>query len=130
MKKILIITLTALTLTGCGNTIICKTGKGTITETYKIKYKKDTITNVTTTKTYKFNTKEEANNYEGIMRHTVLLNKNENIEITYKKKKKKYILTQKYNIENITNEELNQYGLSKNKQELINNLKSDGLTCK
>lgn len=129
MKKTLII-LSVLLLTGCGNTIKCKTDKGTITETYKIKYKKDTITNVTTTKTYKFDTKEEANNYEGIMRHTVLSNKNENIEITYKKKKKKYILTQKYNVENITDEELNQYGLSKNKQELINNLKSDGLTCK
>jgi len=130
MKKIIITISLLFLLTGCSNTITCKTSKGTITETYKIKYDNNAITNIMTTKIYKFDTKEESNNYEGIMKHTVLSNKNENIEMSYKKKKKKYILTQNYNIEKLTDDELNQYGLSKNKDELIKYLEGNGLTCK
>ena len=130
MKKIITITLTLLLLTGCGNKITCKTNKDDIRETYKIKYNNNTITNVETIKTYKFNTKAEFKNYEGIMRHTTVSNTTDNIKSSYKKKNKKYILKQIFDVEKLTDEELTKYGLSKNKEEFVNNLKNNGLKCK
>jgi len=127
MKKIIII-LTTILLTGCGNKITCKTNKDTISETYKIEYSDNTITNITTIKTYKFKTKEEFKNFEPML--VYYTKTGDNIKSSYKKKNKKYILKQEYNIENISDEKLKQYGLSKNKEELINNLKNNGLTCK
>ncbi len=128
MKKIITISLTLFLLTGCGNTITCKTKKDDISEIYKIKYSENTITDIKTFKTYKFNSKEEFKNFEPMMIYYTKTN--ENIESTYKKKHMKYVLKQVYNIENLSDEELKQYGLSKNKEELINNLKNSGLSCK
>ena len=130
MKKLITISLTLLLLTGCGNKITCKTNKDDIRETYKIKYNNNTITNVETIKTYKFKDKTEFKNFEGIIQYTVKSNSNDKIKSSYKKKNKKYILKQEYNIDNLTEEELTKFGLSKNKEELVNNLKNNGLTCK
>lgn len=128
MKKILITSITLLLLTGCGNKITCKTNKDTVSETYKIEYSDNTITNITTIKTYKFKTKEEFKNFEPML--VYYTKTGDNIKSSYKKKSKKYILKQEYNIDNLTEEELTKYGLSKNKEELVNNLKNNGLTCK
>ena len=65
-----------------------------------------------------------------MMQYTVKSNTNNNIKSSYKKKNKKYILKQVYDIENISENDLTQYGLNKNKEELINSLKNNGLICK
>ena len=130
MKKIILTTLTLILLTGCGNKIICKTKDGDVSEKYKITYKENEITNIEIQKTYKFSDKKEYNAFEKIVKQITTQEKNENIEISYKKKNKKYIITQKYNIPSISEEELKEHGLSKNKEELINNLKNNGLKCK
>lgn len=130
MKKLIAISLTIFLLTGCGNKIICKTSKDNVSETYTIEYSDNNVTKVTTQKTYKFDSKQEFKNFEGIMEYIVKLNKNENVESTYKKKFKKYILKNIYTIENMSEEDLTKYGLSNNKEDLVNNLKNNGLTCK
>ena len=130
MKKIIIISTTLLLLTGCGNTIICKTTGGKIIEEYNIKYNKNEITNLTTKKTYKLDTKEQFKNFESIIQYTVKANTSENITAKYKKKNKKYILIQDYNINKMSEEESIKLGVSKNKEELVNRLKNNGLTCK
>lgn len=130
MKKLIIISLTLLLLTGCGNTIICKTTGGKITEEYKIKYNKNEITNLTTKKTYKLDTKEQFEKFESIVQYNVKASTAPNVTAKYKKKNKKYILIQEYNVEKMTEEELNKYSLNKNKDEFVNNLKNSGLTCK
>jgi len=129
MKKILIIT-TLLLLTGCGNTIICKTTGGKIIEEYNIKFNKNEITNLTTKKTYKLDTKEQFKNFESIIQYNVKSSTSENVTAKYKKKNKKYILIQEYNINKMDADELNKYGLNKNKEEYVNNLKNSGLKCK
>ena len=86
MKKIIITMSLLLFLTGCGNKITCKTTKDLITEEYEIKYNNDKVTTVKLLKTYKFNTKAEFKNYEGIMRHTAVSNTTDNIKSSYKKK--------------------------------------------
>ena len=117
-------------LTGCGNKITCKTIKSDVSEVYKIKYNDNIITNIETIKTYKFKDKSEFKNYEPMMQYTVKSNTDDNVKSSYKKKYKKYILKQVYDIGNIDDDDLLKYGLSKNKEELINNLKNSGLTCK
>ena len=129
MKKILLIT-TLLVLTGCGNTIICKTTGGKITEEYKIKYNKNEITNLTTKKTYKLDTKEQFEKFESIVQYNVKASTAPNVTAKYKKKNKKYILIQEYNINKMGADELNKYGLNKNKEEYVNRLKNNGLKCK
>ena len=54
----------------------------------------------------------------------------ENIEIEYKKKNKKYILKQKFEIEKLSDEQLEGYGLTKDKDTFVNSLKESGLQCK
>ena len=130
MKKIIIIFLMLFLLTGCGNKITCKTIKSDVSEVYKIKYNDNIITNIETIKTYKFKDKSEFKNYEPMMQYTVKSNTDDNVKSSYKKKYKKYILKQVYDIGNIDDDDLLKYGLSKNKEELINNLKNSGLTCK
>lgn len=130
MKKIVTISLTLFLLTGCVNTITCKTNQSDIREIYKIKYIDNTVTTVTTTKIYKFDNKEEFKNFETMMKYTVKSNTNDNIKSSYKKKNKKYILKQVYDIENISENDLTKYGLNKNKEEFVNTLKNNGLTCK
>jgi len=129
MKKLITITLTLFLLTGCGNTITCKTKKGDIREIYKIEYSDNTVTNLKITKTYKFDNKTDFKKYEPTMKYYTTIN-SENVKNTYKKKNKKYILTQIYNTQELTEEELTKYGLSKNKEELVEDLKNSGLTCK
>ena len=129
MKKILIIT-TLLVLTGCGNTIICKTTGGKIIEEYNIKYNKNEITNLTTKKTYKLDTKEQFEKFESIVQYNVKASTAPNVTAKYKKKNKKYILIQEYNINKMGADELNKYGLNKNKEEYVNRLKNNGLKCK
>src|SRR5574344_1481865 len=111
MKKILIIT-TLLLLTGCGNTIICKTTGGKIIEEYNIKFNKNEITNLTTKKTYKLDTKEQFKNFESIIQYNVKSSTSENVTAKYNKKNKKYILIQEYNINKMDADELNKYGLN------------------
>lgn len=130
MKKILITSITLLLLTGCGNKIICKTNKDTISETYTIKYNDNNVTKVITEKTYKFNSKDEFKSFEPMMQYIIKSNTDDNIKSSYKKKNKKYILKQEYNVENMSEQDLKKNGLNKNKEELINNLKNSGLTCK
>lgn len=130
MKRIVIIFLMLFLLTGCGNKIICKTIKSDVSEVYKIKYNDNIITNIEIIKTYKFKDKSEFKNYEPMMQYTVKSNTDDNVKSSYKKKYKKYILKQVYDIGNIDDDDLLKYGLSKNKEELINNLKNSGLTCK
>lgn len=129
MKKLLIL-ITVLLLTGCGNTITCKTNGGKISEKYKIKYNNNEITNLKTIKSYNFDTKEQFEKFESIVQYNVKAGTADNITSKYKKKNKKYILIQDYNIEKMTEEELNEYGLNKNKNEFVNNLKDSGLKCK
>lgn len=130
MKKLILISLTLLVLTGCGNKIKCKTTGGKIIEEYNIKYNKNEITNLTTKKTYKLDTKEQFKNFESIVQYNVKASTAPNVTAKYKKKNKKYILIQEYNVEKMTEEELNKYSLNKNKDEFVNNLKNSGLTCK
>ena len=130
MKKLITISITLLLLTGCGNNIICKTNKDTISETYTIEHSDNTVTKVTTKKTYKFNSKDEFKSFEPMMQYIIKSNTDDNIKSSYKKKIKKYILKQEYKVENMSDEDLINYGLNKNKEELVNNLKNSGLTCK
>lgn len=129
MKKILI-PLTILLLTGCGNKIVCTTTNGDVSEKHKITYKEDEVIKVETEKVYKFEDEEEHEAFEKIIGFTINQNKNENIEISYKKQKKKYTLTYKYNVQNITEDELVGLGLNKNKTTLVEQLKNNGLKCK
>lgn len=130
MKKLIIISLTLVLLTGCGNKIICKTQGGKITEKYTIKYSNNQVTKLTTNKTYKLDTKEQFEKFESIIQYNVKASTAPNISAKYKKKNKKYILIQDYNIEKMTDEELEKYSLNKNKDEFVNSLKNSGLTCK
>lgn len=129
MKKSLII-ISALLLTGCGNKIVCKTTAGTITEKDTIKYKQNEITKITTVKTYSFEEKEDFEQFEGIIQYNVKAGTTKNTEAKYKKKNKKYILTQTYNVSNMDDAELAKLAINKNKDEYVNNLKNSGLTCK
>lgn len=129
MKKLLILT-TLILLTGCGNTIICKTKGGNIKEEYYIKYNGNDITKITTKKIYKFDNKEDFKKMEGIIQYSVKLGTSDNVTSKYKKKNKKYILIQEYNISKMSEEQLKNSKVSNNKEEYINKLKSDGLTCK
>lgn len=129
MKKLIILT-TLLLLTGCGNTITCKTKDGNIKEEYYIKYSGNDITKITTKKTYKFDDKEEFKSFESIVQYSVKASTSDNITSKYKKKNKKYILIQDYDIKNMSDEQLTKYSINKNKEEYVNKLKSDGLTCK
>lgn len=130
MKKLITISLILFLLTGCCKTIICKTKEGNVEEEYNIKYSGNDITKLSIKKTYKFDDVESFENFENTINYTVLSLKQNNIQTSYKKKNKKYILKQVYNIKNTNEEELKQYGLSKNKEELLNNLKNNGLICK
>ena len=129
MKKIIILT-TLILLTGCGNTIICKTKDGNIKEEYKIEYKNNDITKITINKTYKFDNKEDFKKVEGIIQYSVKLGTSDNVTSKYKKKNKKYILIQEYNVLKMNEEELEKFNITANKEEYINKQKSDGLTCK
>lgn len=129
MKKLIIIG-TAILLTGCGNKILCKTTGGKIKEEYNIKYQNNEIIKLTTKKTYKLDTKEQFEKFESIVQYNVKASTTNNIIAKYKKKNKKYILIQEYDIKKMTDEELDKHGLSKNKTELVNNLKNSGLVCK
>ncbi len=129
MKKIIILT-TLILLTGCGNTIICKTKDGNIKEEYKIEYKNNDITKITINKTYKFDNKEDFKKVEGIIQYSVKLGTSDNVTSKYKKKNKKYILIQEYNVSKMNEEELEKFNIIANKEEYINKQKSDGLTCK
>ena len=129
MKKSLII-ISVLLLTGCGNKIVCKTTAGTITEKDKIEYKQNEITKITTVKTYSFEEKEDFEQFEGIIQYNVKAGTTKNTEAKYKKKNKKYILTQTYNVSNMDDAELTKLAINKNKDEYVNNLKNSGLTCK
>ena len=130
MKKLITVSLILFLLTGCGKTIICKTKEGNVEEEYNIKYSGNDITKLSIKKTYKFDDVESFENFENTINYTVLSLKQNNVKSSYKKKNKKYILKQVYNIKNTNEEELKQYGLSKNKEELLNNLKTSGLICK
>ena len=129
MKKIIILT-TLILLTGCGNTIICKTKDGNIKEEYKIEYKNNDITKITINKTYKFDNKEDFKKVEGIIQYSVKLGTSDNVTSKYKKKNKKYILIQECNVLKMNEEELEKFNITANKEEYINKQKSDGLTCK
>lgn len=130
MKKTIPL-IALLLLTGC-STVTCKTtnSDNNIDIKYKINYKSDQINNVKLTKTYKFNTKEELENYNSIMTYTVKKDTTDNTKVTIKKKSKKYILTYDYNINNMNEQELKQAGLNKDKEELIKELKNNGFICK
>lgn len=134
MKKILILLIPLILLTGCSKRITCKSSgeadELTITQLYKINYKGENVTNVYSEKTYKFNDKEQFKNFENLMNYTVSSLQQDNVEVTYKKKNKKYVLIQKYNTEKLTDEQLIESGLHRNKDELINSLKENGLECK
>ena len=129
MKKLLILT-TLILLTGCGNTIICKTKDGNIKEEYYIKYNGNDITKITTKKIYKFNNKEDFKKMAGIIQYSVKLGTSDNVTSKYKKKNKKYILIQEYDISKMDEEQLKKQNVSNDKEEYINKLKSEGLTCK
>jgi Cft2 family RNA processing exonuclease len=129
MKKTLVI-LSALLLTGCGNKIVCKTTDGAVTEKDTIKYKQNEITKITTVKTYSFEDKEEFEEFEGIIQYGVKAGTSKNTEASYKKKNKKYILTQIYNVSDMDQTELDKLAINKNKDEYVKNLENSGLTCK
>ena len=129
MKKLLVLT-TLILLTGCGNTIICKTKDGDIQEKYYIKYSDNDITKIKTKKIYKFDNKEDFKQMEWIIKYSVKLGTSDNITSKYKKKNKKYILIQEYDISKMDEEQLKKQNVSNNKEEYVNKLKSDGLTCK
>ena len=132
MKKIIGLFILTLLLSGCTKEITCKTtnSDNNIDINYNIKYQENKIDNITLTKTYKFNTKEELENYNSIMTYTVKKDTTKNINVSYKQKNKKYILTYKYNIKNMSEEEMTETGLKNNKDELINYLSKNGLICK
>ena len=129
MKKLIIIGA-AILLTGCGNKIVCKTTGGKIKEEYNIKYQNNEITKLITKKKYKLDTKEQFEKFESIVQYNVKASTTNNITAKYKKKKKKYILIQEYDIKKMTDEELDKHGLSKNKNEVVDSLKNSGLVCK
>ena len=128
MKRIVVLSLLFL-LTGCG-TITCRTGNGSVSEIYKIKYSGNSVNGVTVLKSYSFSSNDDFKNFEPMMKHYVRLYSNDNVDVSYVKKGKKYILKQVYDIKNISDFDLVQYGLKKNKSELVDSLKSNGLSCK
>lgn len=129
MKKIIILTIIVLLMTGCSNTITCKTKNSDVQEEYNIKYKNNNISKITIKKTYKFTDKKEFEQFETFVKYNAS-KENENIKSSYKKKNKKYIIKQIYKVEKMTDDELNKHSLNKNKEEFVNNLKDNGLTCK
>lgn len=128
MKKIIVLGLVFL-LTGCG-TITCRTGNGSVSEVYKIKYSGNAVNEVIVLKSYSFTSDDEFNNFEPMVKHYVRIYSNDNVGVSYKKKSKKYILKQVYDVKSMSDSDLIQYGLMKNKSELVNGLKSNGLSCK
>lgn len=133
MKNKLIILAVLILLTGCNNKITCKTEGSTeelkTEQTYKISTKNNSITKVEVKKTYSFKTQNKFENFENLMKKTVET-KDENIKSSYKKKNKEYTLTEVYNIENMTDERLEELNIKRSKKEYIDILKSQGLTCK
>lgn len=129
MKKSLAL-ISVILLTGCGNKIICKTENGPIEQKFEINYKEDEIQTIKTTKTYKFTDKEEFKAYESVIQYTVKADMSENVTTQYKKKNKKYILIEKYNISKMNENELKKVSMSRNKNELIENFENSGLICK
>lgn len=129
MKKISVI-LATLVLTGCGNKIVCKTTAGSITEKDTIEYKQNEITKITTVKTYSFEEKDDFEQFEGIIQYNVKAGTTKNTEAKYKKKNKKYILTQIYRVSDMDESELTKLAINKDKDEYVKNLENSGLTCK
>ena len=129
MRKVLIL-LGIFLLTGCGNTLTCKTGKSDVSEVYKIEYSGNDITGISVKKIYKFDNKNDFKSFEGIIQYNVKADSVNKVKSSYKKKRKKYILKQVFNIDNLSDEDLTRYGLSKNKDTLIDKFRSNGLTCK
>lgn len=135
MKKTVSIIMLSmlLLLTGCTKQMTC-TSKGnaddiTIIQEYKIKYEKNVIKNISAEKIYKFENKEKFESFENLMDYTAS-QQQENIEIEYKKKNKKYILKQKFDMEKLSDEQVEKYGLTKDKDTFVNSLKESGLQCK
>ena len=133
MKKIIALT-TLILLTGCSKTLTC-TSKGssetsTITQTYKINYEENTVKNIKVEKTYKFEDETVFNNFKNILNYTVESKNNENISASYKEKNKKYILSEKYNVEKLDAETLTQNDLSSDLEQLKQILENNGLECK
>ena len=129
MRKTLAL-ISILLLTGCGNKIICKTENGPIEQKFEISYKEDEIQTIKTTKTYKFTDKEEFKSYESVIQYTVKADMSDNVTTQYKKKNKKYILIEKFNISKMNEEELKKVNMSRSKSEIIENFENSGLTCK
>jgi hypothetical protein len=130
MKKIIVLSFLLFSLTGCGNTMVCKTKDTSISEKYVIKYDDSKIVGLKTEKVYKFETSDEFKSFEVFMKHTENSNDNDNVEVSYKKKNKKYILTRVYKLDKISDDELSDLGISIDKDTMINVLKNKGLSCK
>ena len=132
MKRLVVIIGLTFLLSGCFGKTVCKSpnGENDVDISYTIKYYDDNVRKVVLDKTYNFSTKEELENYSAIMNYTIKKDTTDNIIIDSKKKNNKYILTYRYNVNKMNEEELKQSGLKRNKTELINYLNSNGFTCK
>lgn len=133
MKKILGMVILTILLSGCSNKIVCRTNSNSddnVSMKYIIKYDDNSVTGVTTEKTYSFDTKDQFKNFESYMKYMVNIGNDDDIKTFYKKRNKKYILIQKYNVVNLSDNILFQNGLKKNKDELVNYLNSNGFICK
>ena len=133
MKKIIKLLALTLLLSGCSNKIVCKTNNdnnNSVNIKYIIKYDDNGLTNIITEKTYSFNTKEERESFEPFINYTINISNADNIKTSYKKKNKKYILIQKYDVNSISEDILLKNGLKKDKDDLLKYLSDSGLTCK
>lgn len=133
MRKIILL-ITLLLITGCSKNVICKSSGSnediSITQEYKINYEDNNVTNISSKKTYKFEDEQQFENFENLMNYTVSMLKQDNVDASYKKKNKKYILTEKYSVQELDDEKIITLGLSKNLDELKQKMQENGLECK
>ncbi|MBP3920847.1 MAG: hypothetical protein J6D28_04705 [Bacilli bacterium] len=131
MKKIIVLVITLIFITGCGNKIVCRTNNdNSVSEIYEISYVDDNVTDIINRKIYRFDNKEEFNNFENLMNYKVESNGNNNVKISYKKKNKKYILISEYDVDLLSDQQLKQFGLSRSLSDLKGSLMEYGLSCK
>lgn len=145
MKKIIILIVPILFIIGCqskeelfAKTCTIKTDSKNITDTEEklITYNNvDEVTNVIITRTYKSKNRDGNKVIENIKKSAENYNNNlaksKNIIVkNVKDKEDIYIVEYNLDVQNLTDDELDQFNLKKNSVKLFNKMKNNNIECK